>query len=97
MVEAAAPGGGEGHGEGFVGFVCVAFADDVLEDKLEASHQAVELVHFPEGDPEAFLEEVGEFVGAPAGAAHAVDAVVEAVEVVVEGWEEGRKRREKSQ
>lgn len=79
MVEAAAPGGGEGHGQGFVGLVGVAFADDVLEDELEPPHQAVELVHFAEGDPQAFLEEVGEFVGAPAGAAHAVDAVVEAV------------------
>jgi len=79
VVEAAAPGGGEGHGEGFVGLVGVALADDVLEDELEASHQAVELVHLPEGDPEAFLKKVGEFVGASAGAAHAVDAVVEAV------------------
>ena len=95
MVEAAAARGGEGHGEGLVGLVGVAFAHDVLEDELEASHQAVELVHFPEGDPEAFLEEVGEFVGAAAGAAHGVDAVVEAVEVAVEGWWEGRKVSDK--
>jgi len=49
----------------------------MLEDEFQSSHEAIELIHLAEDDPQALGEEVGELVCPSTCAPHTVDVVVE--------------------